>query len=114
MNFQRHIDTYQNTINKALDYIARNLQGLEDQYALALCAYALHLANHAQKDAAFRVLEGFAKTKGILSTYFIYILLKYLTFKICDQIMQNGGLNLFPRTTNATLGIRFPILWMLK
>ncbi|XP_026469847.1 LOW QUALITY PROTEIN: CD109 antigen-like [Ctenocephalides felis] len=60
---QRNFDQYQNTINKALDYVARNLQGLEDQYALALCAYALHLANHAQKDSAFSILDGFAKTK---------------------------------------------------
>lgn len=37
---------------------------MDDPYAIALCAYALHRANHAQKDSAFNLLEAKAKTNA--------------------------------------------------
>ena len=62
--FQKGASQYRNTINKALDFIAKKLPEVEDPYAISLCAYALHRANHAQKDAAFNLLEGKAKTNA--------------------------------------------------
>ncbi|XP_067205128.1 thioester-containing protein 1 allele R1-like isoform X2 [Linepithema humile] len=54
---------HRNTINKAIDYIVRNLEGLNDTYALSLCAYALNLANHPYETSAFNFLESKAMTK---------------------------------------------------
>ncbi|XP_020282986.1 CD109 antigen-like isoform X2 [Pseudomyrmex gracilis] len=54
---------YRNTINKAVDYIVRNLEDLNDTYALSLCAYALNLANHPYETSAFNYLESKAMTK---------------------------------------------------
>ncbi|XP_011051552.1 PREDICTED: CD109 antigen-like isoform X2 [Acromyrmex echinatior] len=48
---------YRNTINKAVDYIVRNMEGLNDTYALSLCAYALNLAKHPYETSAFNFLE---------------------------------------------------------
>ncbi|KAG8240283.1 hypothetical protein J437_LFUL012760, partial [Ladona fulva] len=53
---------HQNAINKALDYIARNLEELEEPYAMSLCAYALHMAKHPAKETAFHLLESMSKT----------------------------------------------------
>ncbi|XP_063245195.1 CD109 antigen-like isoform X2 [Bacillus rossius redtenbacheri] len=55
---QKAAPLYQSVINKAADYIARNLDGLEDMYAIALCSYALQLSGHPAKEAAFNILEG--------------------------------------------------------
>ncbi|XP_071448313.1 thioester-containing protein 1 allele R1 [Hetaerina americana] len=55
---------HQNIINKALDYIVKNLDGLEDPYAISLCSYALHMARHPVKETAFHLLEAKAKTNG--------------------------------------------------
>ncbi|XP_012527299.1 CD109 antigen isoform X2 [Monomorium pharaonis] len=57
---------YRNTINKAIDYIVRNMEGLNDTYALSLCAYALNLAKHPYETSAFNFLESKAMTKGDL------------------------------------------------
>ncbi|XP_050465402.1 thioester-containing protein 1 allele S3-like isoform X2 [Cataglyphis hispanica] len=54
---------YRNTINKAVDYIVRNMEGLNDTYALSLCAYALNLAKHPYETSAFNFLESMAMTK---------------------------------------------------
>ncbi|KAL6449226.1 hypothetical protein ACFW04_000704 [Cataglyphis niger] len=54
---------YRNTINKAIDYIVRNMEGLNDTYALSLCAYALNLAKHPYETSAFNFLESMAMTK---------------------------------------------------
>ncbi|GLG95490.1 uncharacterized protein GBIM_02438 [Gryllus bimaculatus] len=53
---------YRNTINKALDYVVKNLNGLEDVYAISICTYALHLADHTSKTLAFNLLESKANT----------------------------------------------------
>lgn len=61
---QRYKQMYHNTINKAVEYIVRNLDSINDTYAIAITAYALHLADHTAKDAAFNILESRAKTEG--------------------------------------------------
>lgn len=52
---------YRNIINKGIDYIVRNLNGLEDPYAIAICAYTLQLAQHPVADIAFNLLESAAE-----------------------------------------------------
>ncbi|CAB3366518.1 Hypothetical predicted protein [Cloeon dipterum] len=55
---------YRNVINKATDYIGRNLDGrLDDPYAIALATYALQLAGHPLKETAFNLLESKAQSK---------------------------------------------------
>ncbi|XP_023714120.1 CD109 antigen isoform X3 [Cryptotermes secundus] len=65
-NQQSSAQLYRNTINKALDYIVRNLEGLDDIYALAVSNYALHLAQHAAKDKVFNLFESKAQSSGDL------------------------------------------------
>jgi CD109 antigen len=52
------IPKYKNTINKAIDYVFRNSESLDDNYALALAAYALQLAQHSGKDFILTKLDG--------------------------------------------------------
>lgn len=61
----RSTQLYKNTINKGIDYIVRNLDGLEDPYAIAICSYALHLATHPSKNIAFNLLESKAQSSGM-------------------------------------------------
>ncbi|XP_046675493.1 CD109 antigen-like isoform X2 [Homalodisca vitripennis] len=53
---------YRNVINKAIDFIVRNLDGLEDPYAVAICTYALTLAQHPSSRIAFNLLEAKAES----------------------------------------------------
>lgn len=56
---------FRSTISRSIEYIVRNLyQITEDSYALALCSYALHLADHPEKESAFSALESNAQTEG--------------------------------------------------
>lgn len=57
------MEKYRNTINRAVDYVVRNIEGLDDTYALSLCAYALNLAKHPYETAVFNLLESKAMTK---------------------------------------------------
>uniref|UniRef100_A0A2H8TEP0 TEP1-F n=1 Tax=Melanaphis sacchari TaxID=742174 RepID=A0A2H8TEP0_9HEMI len=59
---QKATPVYRNTINRAVDYLVRNLPGVEDPYAMAICSYALHLADHPEKNVAFNLLELKANT----------------------------------------------------
>ncbi|XP_027843967.2 CD109 antigen-like isoform X1 [Aphis gossypii] len=59
---QKATPVYRNTINRAVDYLVRNLPGVEDPYAIAICSYALHLADHPEKNVAFNLLELKANT----------------------------------------------------
>ncbi|XP_011255612.1 CD109 antigen isoform X2 [Camponotus floridanus] len=60
------VGKHRNTINKAVDYIVRNMEELNDTYALSLCAYALNLAKHPYETSAFNFLESMAmKKQGI-------------------------------------------------
>ncbi|XP_055684022.1 thioester-containing protein 1 allele R1-like isoform X2 [Lutzomyia longipalpis] len=58
------VPRHQNTINKAMDYIVRNLEGLDDVYALALATYALHIAQHSSRSNALGLLEAKATTEA--------------------------------------------------
>ena len=52
-------NTMLNAMNKAISYLASAWQSAEDPYVLAIVTYALHRADHPQKDAAFRQLDSF-------------------------------------------------------
>ncbi|XP_031630826.1 CD109 antigen-like isoform X2 [Contarinia nasturtii] len=54
---------YQNVINKAIDYVARNLEGSDDLYSLAVAAYALQLANHNSKNYILQTFDLKSKRK---------------------------------------------------
>ncbi|XP_053673860.1 thioester-containing protein 1 allele R1-like [Anopheles nili] len=56
------VDKYKNTINKAIDYVYRNTETLDDTYALALAAYALQLADHSSKGFILSKLDTKATT----------------------------------------------------
>lgn len=57
---------YKNVLNKALDYIARNIDEQESIYSVAISSYALQLANHPSKQIAFNLLN--AKSKSVNDT----------------------------------------------
>nr|CAD7195115.1 unnamed protein product [Timema douglasi] len=59
---QKDVPLYQNTISKAMDYIVRNIDGQDDVYAIAMCSYALQLANHPSKESTFNLLEAKAQS----------------------------------------------------
>lgn len=59
-------EKYRNTINKGIDYVVRNMNDLEDVYALSICTYALNLAKHPYESTAFNLLEAKATTKDDL------------------------------------------------
>lgn len=54
---------FRNTINKALDYIVRNFNQLDDNYSLAIATYALQIAKHGSKDAFLAKLDSKALSK---------------------------------------------------
>ncbi|XP_049537269.1 CD109 antigen-like isoform X8 [Anopheles darlingi] len=56
------VNKYKNTINKAIDYVYRNTESLDDTYALALAAYALQLADHSAKGVILAKLDAKAST----------------------------------------------------
>ena len=62
-NEAAEISKYRNVISKGIEYIARNMPELEDNYALSICAYVLSLARHPAENEAFRLLESRANTK---------------------------------------------------
>lgn len=51
------IPKYKNAIDKALDYVVRNVDAIDDTYAMALAAYALQLADHSYKNAFLSKLD---------------------------------------------------------
>ena len=54
-----------NSLNRGINYIAERWESIDaeqDTYTLAIVTYALHQANHPQKDGAFRLLDSVAKT----------------------------------------------------
>ncbi|XP_068218547.1 LOW QUALITY PROTEIN: CD109 antigen-like [Palaemon carinicauda] len=46
-----------NVINRAVDFLATNLEVIEDVYSLAITTYALHLTDHPHRDTAFYMME---------------------------------------------------------
>lgn len=55
-------EEFASTISKALNFVASNIESLEDNYSLALVAYALQLAKHSSKDKALEKLQAKATT----------------------------------------------------
>uniref|UniRef100_A0A336LNM3 CD109 antigen n=1 Tax=Culicoides sonorensis TaxID=179676 RepID=A0A336LNM3_CULSO len=55
---------FQNNINRAIDYLVKNIENLDDIYAIALTAYALELANHNAKDFVLTRLDARAMNDG--------------------------------------------------
>lgn len=55
---------YNNVINKAIDYVVRNLEGSDDTYSLAVASYALQLANHNSKEYILQTLDARSIRKG--------------------------------------------------
>lgn len=51
-------------MNKAIDYVARNLEGNDDLYSLAVASYALQLANHNSKNYILQTFDSRATRKG--------------------------------------------------
>ncbi|XP_073987023.1 CD109 antigen-like isoform X2 [Rhodnius prolixus] len=58
------IGRYNNVINKAVDYLDRNVRLINDTYPLAVTAYALTLARHPTSSIAFDKLESLANTSS--------------------------------------------------
>ncbi|XP_064090445.1 CD109 antigen-like isoform X2 [Macrobrachium nipponense] len=50
-----------NVINRAVDFLATNLEVVDDVYSLAITTYALHLADHPLRDSAFYKMEAKAQ-----------------------------------------------------
>lgn len=63
------MNTYQNVINKAIDFVVRNLEGSDDVYSLAIASYALQLANHNSKNYILQTLDVKAVRKGKISHF---------------------------------------------
>lgn len=61
------MNTYQNVINKAIDYVVRNLEGNDDVYSLAVASYALQLANHNSKSYILQTLDVKAVRRGMIT-----------------------------------------------
>ena len=62
------VKNYESTVEKALNYIVSNSKDLEDNYSLAITAYALQLAQHKLKDPLLDSLENKADNnqKGLM------------------------------------------------
>lgn len=62
---------YNNVINKAVDYVVRNLEANADVYSLAVASYVLQLANHNSKGYILQTLDARSTRKGI---WFLFII----------------------------------------
>ena len=51
-------------MNKAVDFLVRELSSITDPYALAVVTYALHLAESSSRDLSFDKLQAAANTSG--------------------------------------------------
>ncbi|KAJ6646228.1 CD109 antigen, partial [Pseudolycoriella hygida] len=58
------IPNYRDVITRALEYIIRNLEGVDDNYSLAVAAYATQLAQDQSRTVLFQKLDANAKTIG--------------------------------------------------
>ncbi|XP_043065283.1 CD109 antigen isoform X3 [Drosophila ficusphila] len=64
--FENHelIPKYQSAIDKAVGYVAEEVDKTDDQYSLAIAAVALQLAKHPQAEKVLAKLEGVAKNEN--------------------------------------------------
>lgn len=65
--FQSKISKYRDTITKALEYIIKNLDGVDDNYSLAVASYVSQLAKDQSRTVLFQKLDANAKTNGKIS-----------------------------------------------
>ena len=72
--------------NLALDYMVKELQGIEDPYALSIIVYVLQLSNHPFRENAFNILEGFAKVSGT-AVFPVLIRCYALIFRIIVKLL---------------------------
>ncbi|XP_063973145.1 CD109 antigen-like isoform X2 [Diachasmimorpha longicaudata] len=84
---------YRNTINKGVDYIVKNMEGLDDLYALSICVYVLNLAKHPYEDAAFGTLEFKATTKDDMKWW----------NKTVDKDDKNPWFDTLPRSVDVEM-----------
>jgi CD109 antigen len=57
-------DQHKNTVDKATDFISKNLENVEDPFVLAVVAYALQLADHPLKQKILEKFDRKAKTQN--------------------------------------------------
>lgn len=55
---------HRNTVNKAVDFLVRSLNDINDNYPLAIGAYSLQMARHSARDAFFTKLDQKATVKN--------------------------------------------------
>lgn len=67
---------YNNVINKAIDYVVRNLEAGDDTYSLAVASYALQLANHNSKEYILQTLDARSIRKGKILFLYLFSILK--------------------------------------
>ena len=84
---------YKNVINKALDYVVRNFNSLEDNYSIAIAAYALQLARHNSKDAFLSKLDTKSKNENGM---------KYWSKEIAENDEKNPW-NSYPNSVNVEM-----------
>ncbi len=84
---------YKNTINRALDYIVRNFNQLDDDYSLAIASYALQLSRHGSREAFFSKLDSRAKNKNEM---------KHWEKKIAESDEKNPWNN-YPNAVNIEM-----------
>ena len=56
-------EKYQETINKAVNYVVKNFDQLDDNYSLSIATYALQLANHPSKASFLTKLSSLSEDK---------------------------------------------------
>ena len=57
---------YGASMNKAVDFLVRQLPEINDPYALAVVTYALHLSENPARDTAFDMLQLKANSSGTI------------------------------------------------
>ncbi|XP_023935608.2 thioester-containing protein 1 allele S3 isoform X2 [Bicyclus anynana] len=60
---------YKNAMNKALDFLAKNLSPELDAYSLALTSSALAAARHPQATLALQIMDKYANTSDVSTLY---------------------------------------------
>lgn len=58
---------HQAAVDKAITYVAENVNDIDNTYAKAIAAYALQLADHPKKDEVLDSLVASTITKGRLN-----------------------------------------------
>lgn len=77
--FQKGNISYDDVIGKAIDNVRKNIEGVEDVYALSLVAYALHLAKHQSRTEVLEQLLEKLRLNGMLP----YLVLRTQLGDVC-------------------------------